>query len=182
VSRTFTRRGALGGGAAALALASCGGGDPPPAGSAPAGSGAATLSSIVALEHAAVAAWAAIGDRLDGKAAGYARTIRARQAEHAARLSALIAKAGGAPPRARPASSYEPSFPRLTSAADALHFARDLQDRLVRAYFEGLVQLRDAGQRRAVAEIGGAQAEDLAVVHTLSGEPAAPEPFVTGMS
>jgi hypothetical protein len=178
---TLTRRGALGG-AAALALASCGGGDPAPSGGARAGSGVATLSSIVALEHAAVAAWATIGDHLDGEARGYARAIRERQTEHAARLSALISSAGGTPPRARAASSYAPSFPRLTSKTDALHFARDLQERLVRAYLEGLVVLHEANQRRAVAAIGAAQAEDLAVVHALAGDPAAPQAFVTGMS
>jgi hypothetical protein len=178
---TLTRRGALGG-AAALALASCGGGDPAPTGGARAGSGAATLSSIVALEHAAVAAWATIGDQLDGESRAYAREIRARQSEHAARLSALITAAGGTPPQARPASAYAPSFPRLTSAADALHFARDLQERLLRAYVEGLVVLRDAEQRRATADIGAAQAEDLAVVHVLAGDPAAPQAFVTGTS
>jgi Ferritin-like domain len=181
VSPRFTRRGVLGG-AAALALASCGGGDPAPAGGARAGSGAATLSSIVALEHAAVAAWATIADQLTGDAAGYARAIRGRQAEHANQLSKLVRGAGAAPPSARAASSYAPSFPRLTSAADALHFARDLQERLVRAYFEGLVVLHDAGQRRAVAEIGAAQAEDLAVVHSLAGDPVAPQAFVTGTS
>jgi Domain of unknown function (DUF4439) len=167
---------------AALALASCGGGDPPPTSGARAGSGAATLGSIVALEHAAVAAWAQIGDQLDGEAAGYARAIRRRQSEHADRLSDLVRAAGGTPPSARPASSYAPSFPRLTSTADALHFARDLQERLVRACFEGLAVLHDADQRGAVAEIGAAQAEDLAVVHSLAGDPAAPQAFVTGMS
>jgi len=181
VSATLTRRGALGG-AAALALASCGGGDPPPSAGPRAGSGAATLSSIVALEHAAVAAWAAIGKRLEGEASRYARQIRAREADHAAQLSKLIERAGGTAPEARPAASYAPSFPVLGSGADALHFARDLEERLVRAYLEGLVQLRDAEQRRTVAAIAAAQAEDLAVVHTLAGEPAAPQPFVTGMS
>jgi hypothetical protein len=177
----FTRRGALGG-AAALARASCGGGDPAPTGGARAGSGAATLSSIVALEHAAVAAWATIGDQLNGDAAGYARAIRGRQSEHANQLSKLVRAAGATPPSARAASSYAPSFPRLTSTADALHFARDLQERLVRAYFEGLVVLHDTGQRRAVVEIGAAQAEDLALVHSLAGDSAAPQAFVTGMS
>jgi hypothetical protein len=177
----LTRRGALGG-AAALALASCGGGDPAPSAGPRAGSGAATLSSIVALEHAAVAAWAAIGGQLSGEASRYAREIRQREADHAARLSRLIKRAGGTPPQARPASSYAPSFPVLNSAADALHFARDLEERLVRAYLEGLVGLRDAEQRRTVTAIAAAQAEDLAVVHTLAGEPAAPQPFVTGTS
>ena len=72
---TLTRRGALGG-AAALALASCGGGDPPPSAGPKAGSGAGLLNSIVALEHAAIAAWAAIGEVLNGDARSYARTIR----------------------------------------------------------------------------------------------------------
>jgi hypothetical protein len=177
----LTRRGALGG-AAALALASCGGGDPAPSAGPRAGSGAATLSSIVALEHAAVAAWAAIGRQLSGEASSYAREIRAREADHAARLSRLIRRMGGTPPEARPASSYAPSFPVLNNTSDALHFARDLEERLVRAYLEGLVALRDAEQRRTVAAIAAAQAEDLAVVHTLAGEPAAPQPFVTGTS
>ncbi len=85
----LTRRGALGG-AAALALASCGGGDPPPAGRPQAGSGAGLLNSIVALEHAGVAAWAAIAEVLDGKDRAYARTIRARELAHVERVSALV--------------------------------------------------------------------------------------------
>ena len=84
---TLTRRGALGA-AAALALASCGGGDPPPAAGPRAGSGAGLLSSIVALEHAAIAAWAAIGEALRGDARRYAGTIRAREIDNAERVAA----------------------------------------------------------------------------------------------
>ena len=50
----------------------------------------------------------------------------------------------------------------------------------MRAYLEALRLLPDPDQRRAAAEIAAAQAEDLAVVHVLAGEPAAPQPFVTG--
>jgi Ferritin-like domain len=176
---TLTRRAALGGGAA-LALASCGGGDPPPAAGPRAGSGAGLLSSIVALEHAAIAAWAAIGEVLTGEGRGYAREIRAREVANAERMAELVRELGGTPPKARMAADYERLFPRLESEADALHFARDLEERLVRAYLEGVRLLPDAEQRRAAAEIAGAQAEDLAVVHALSGEPAAPQAFVTG--
>src|SRR5829696_8698973 len=56
---SLTRREALGGAAAALILASCGGGDPPPSTGPRPGSGAALLGSLLALEHAAVAAYAA---------------------------------------------------------------------------------------------------------------------------
>jgi hypothetical protein len=176
---TLTRRGALGG-AAALALASCGGGDPPPATGPKAGSGAGLLNSIVALEHAAIAAWATIGGALTGDARRYAHAIRAREVDNAERVAGLVRGLGGTPPTARRARDYAPLFPVLRSEADALHFARDLEERLVRAYLEGLRLLPDPGQRRVAAEIAAAQAEDLAVVHVLAGGPAAPQPFVTG--
>jgi hypothetical protein len=176
---TLTRRAALGG-AAALVLASCGGGDPPPATGPRAGSGAALLNSIVALEHAAIAAWAAIGEQLTGEGRGYAREIRAREVANAERMAELVRRLGGTPPRNRPAGEYAPLFPRLDDEAGALHFARDLEEQLVRAYLEGLRLLPEDDQRAAAAEIAAAQAEDLAVVHVLSGDPAAPQPFVTG--
>jgi hypothetical protein len=176
---TLTRRGAIGG-AAALALASCGGGDPAPTGGPRAGSGAGLLSSIVALEHAAIAAWAAIGEALQGDARRYAQVIRKREIANAERVADLVRKLGGTPPKTRPAEDYARLFPRLNDAADALHFARDLEERLVRAYLEGLRLLPGADQRGAAAEIAAAQAEDLAVVHALAGGPAAPQPFVTG--
>jgi Ferritin-like domain len=176
---TLTRRGALGG-AAALALASCGGGDPPPAGKPRAGSGAGLLNSIVALEHAGVAAWAAIGEALRGDARRYARSIREREIAHAERVADLVRRVGGTPPEARPAAEYARLFPRLNTEADALRFARDLEERLVRAYLEGLRLLPDDDQRRATAEIAADEAQDLAVVHALAGGPTAPQPFVTG--
>ena len=63
---SITRREALGGAAAALVLASCGGGDPPPGGGPKPGSGAALLGSLLALEHAVVAAYAACEEVLSG--------------------------------------------------------------------------------------------------------------------
>ncbi len=176
---TLTRRGALGG-AAALALSSCGGGDPPPNGRPQAGSGAGLLNSIVALEHAGIAAWAAIGDVLSGDARRYARAIRQRERAHAARMAGLVRRLGGTPPQARSAAEYAGLFPRLGSEADALHFARDLEERLLRAYLDALRSLPDEDQRRAAAEIAAQEAEDLGVVHVLAGGPAAPQPFVTG--
>jgi rubrerythrin len=177
---TLTRRAALGG-AAALALASCGGGDPPPGGGPRAGSGAGVLGSIVALEHAGIAAWAAIAELLRGDARRYARAVREREIDHAARVADLVRQLGGTPPRPRSAEAYARLFPRMRGEADALHFARDLEERLVRAYLDGLRLLPDPEQRRATAEIAADEAEDLAVVHALAGGPAAPQPFVTGM-
>lgn len=174
----LTRRGALG--VAAVTLASCGGGDAPPSNRPRAGSGAGLLNSIVALENAAVAAWAAIGEVLTGDARRYSRTIRERELRHAERIGDLVTELGGTPPEGRPTDEYAPSFPRMNDEADALRFARDLEERLLRAYLDALRSLPDPGQRRAAAEIAAEEAHDLAVVHVLAGEPAAPRAFVTG--
>ena len=179
VHRTLTRRAALGG-AAAVALASCGGGDPPPGGGPQAGSGAGLLGSIVALEHAGVAAWAAIAERLRGEARDYARAIRERELRHVDRVSELVRELGGEPPRGRTPAEYAPSFARMRDEAEALQFAADLEERLLRAYLDALRSLPREGQRRTAAEIAAEEAEDLAVVHVLAGDPAAPRPFVTG--
>jgi rubrerythrin len=179
MSARLTRRAALGG-AAAVTLASCGGSDPPPSEGPEAGSGAALLGSLTAFEHAAVAAWAAIGERLQGKAREYARTIRAREERHAERLSELIRELGGEPPAGRPPEDYEQQFPVMRSVDEALRFAADLEERLVRGHLDALQILPREDQRRVVAEIAAEEAEELATVYALSGEPAAQLPFVTG--
>ena len=74
MARSITRREAFGGAAAALVLASCGGGDPPPGGGPKPGSGAALLGSLLALEHAVVAAYVTCEDVLRGDALRNART------------------------------------------------------------------------------------------------------------
>jgi hypothetical protein len=179
MSARLTRRGALGG-AAAVVLTSCGGGDPPPSDGPEAGSGAGLLGSLAALEHAAAAAWAAIGEELRGGARGYADRIRERELRHAERVSELIRALGGEPPEGRTRDEYAPSFARMETESDALRFAADLEERLVRNYLDALRSLPDEEQRRVAAEIAAEEAEDLAVVHVLAGAPAAPRPFVTG--
>jgi hypothetical protein len=139
------------------------------------------LGSVVALEHAAAAAWAAIGERLTGDGVRYARAIRERELAHAERLSALIVELGGEPPAGRSREEYEPSFARMRDEAEALAFAADLEESLVRSHLDALTKLPGEEQRRAVAEIAAEEAEDLSVVNVLAGEPAAPVPFVTGM-
>jgi hypothetical protein len=175
----LTRRAALGG--AAVALASCGGGDPPPAEGPRAGSGAALLGSLAALEHASAAGWDAIGQRLRGEGRRYAGAIAERERAHAERISALIRDLGGEPPAGRSRADYEPQFPLMRTEDEALRFAAHLEEQLIREHLDALRSLPREDQRRAVAEIAAEEAEDLAVAQTLAGEPAAQHPFVTGM-
>jgi rubrerythrin len=174
----LTRRAALGG--AAMALAACGSSDPPPpTGPAP-GSGAGLLNSILALEHAVVFAYGTGAELLEGEALRYVRAIQEQESEHVRRLEELIRGLGGTTARPRTREEYGRSFPNLRSAGDALRFAKDLEERLVRAYLDALTHLPDPGLRRAAAEIGADEGEHLAVVHVLRGDPPAPQPFVTG--
>ena len=126
------------------------------------------------------AAWAAIGERLRGEARNYAATIQTREERHTDRLSELIRELGGEPPAGRPPEDYAPQFPRMRTESEALRFAADLEERLVRAHLRALQTLPREDQRGVVAEIAAEEAEDLAAVYALSGEPAAQLPFVTG--
>jgi rubrerythrin len=96
------------------------------------------------------------------------------------RLERLIRARGGTSARSRTPDEYARSFPRLAGPRDALRFAADLEERLVRAYLQALPNLSDPELRRAAAEIGADEGAHLAVVHVLRGQPAAPHAFVTG--
>ena len=166
--------------AAAVTLSSCGGGQEPPSGRGPRpGSGVGLLNSVLALEHAGVAAYAALAELLGPAARSRAREIAEQEREHVRRLSGLIEGLGGTPVTGRPAADYAPPFPRLRDADDGLLLARDLEQRLVRAHLEALTKLPAGDLRREVAVIATSEAEHLAVVNGLRGEPA-PQAFVTG--
>jgi hypothetical protein len=175
---SLTRRGALGG--AGVLLASCGSEDPPPGRGARPGSGAGRLNSILAVEHAVVAAYDAGTPLLRGEALGYAREIADEERGHVRRLEELIRGLGGMTARPRTADEYARSLPRLRSGVDVLRFAEDLEEELVRRYLQAVPELPEAELRRAAAEICADEAEHLAVIHVLRGRPAAPYAFVTG--
>ena len=168
------------GAAAAVALASCGGGDPPPRSGPGPGSGAGLLNSILAFEHAVVAAYDAIAELLQGDGLHYAREIQARERNHVQMLQELLRGLGATPAPGRTHAEYARSFPVLDSPDAALHFAEDVEERLVRNYLEALAKLPDTDLRRPLAEIVAEEGADLAVIHVLRDEPAAPTAFVTG--
>ena len=110
---SLTRREALGGALAAPLLASCGGGDPPPSTGPKPGSGAALLGSLLALERAAVAAFGACAEQLNGRPREEVRAIRGAGAR--ARDGGSRADPGASAESRRPAGAaeeYARSFPR----------------------------------------------------------------------
>lgn len=176
---SLTRREALGGALAATVLASCGG-DPPPSTGPKPGSGAALLGSLLALERAAVAAFGACAEQLNGRPLEEVRAIRAQELRHARRLEGLIRSLGGEPPPGRSPEEYARSFPRLESPADALRFAEDLKEREVRAYLEALTELPSVELRTQASRICADEGNHLGAIRVLRGLPAAQGPFVTG--
>ena len=81
----------------------------------------------------------------------------------------------------RRAGRVRAAVPRSSATSDdALRFATDLEERLVRAHLQALAELPDAEQRRAAAEIGADEGAHLAACIVLRGEPAAQHAFVTG--
>ncbi|HEY1276046.1 MAG TPA: ferritin-like domain-containing protein [Thermoleophilaceae bacterium] len=179
---TTTRRTLLGAAVAGAALAGCGddsGGAPRRPNNA---SDAATLNSLLAFEHAVVAAYDVSEPLLRGRALRNVRAIADQEREHVRLLTGLVRDLGATPAGPRLPDEYRRSFPRMRDEHDALFFASDLEERGVRKYLESLAKLSDPRLRRTAGALGVDEGEHLAVVHLLRGEPAAPEPFVTGTS
>jgi rubrerythrin len=179
----LTRRRALAGATAAATLAACGdGGDDGPARRGGPGSGVGLLNSVLALEHATVAAYDALAALLAGRAREQAMEIAAQEREHVRLLARLVREAGGTPVGGRRARDYRPSFPRLDGPRDALLFAQDLEERLVRAHLDALSKLPAGPLRRGAGALATSEAEHLTLVSGLLGEPPLPDAFVTGTS
>ena len=176
----LSRRGALA--AAALTVSGCGAAEHPRSRGPRPGSGVATLNSVLALEHAGVAAYGAAAALLRGPQRASVDTVREQEREHVRRLAELIDGLGGRAVGPHPAAQYARSFPRLSDARDALLLAEDLEERLVRAHLDALTKLPAGPLRRVAASIAASEAEHLAVVRGLRGVARAPDAFVTGTS
>ena len=179
---SLTRREALGGAAAALVLGSCGGGDPPPRQRAEPGLGRRAARSLLALEHATVAAYGACEEVLRGDALAQARAIREQERGHARRPRAAdhrarrrAARQAGAP-RSTPRTFPRLREPRPTrSASPTTSSSARCAPTSTRSRTCPRPRLR-----QAAADIGADEAEHLAAVRVLRGLPAAEGPFVTG--
>ena len=176
---SLTRREALGGAAAAVMLASCGGDEPPPRGTEP-GSGAALMTSLLALQRATVAAYGPCEEVLRGDALAQVRDIRGDERRMARSLEIVMTADGIDIPPGRTPEEYARTFPRLRGPEDALRFADHLEQRQVRAYLDAITDFPFEGQRQTAADIAWRQGVHLGMVRMLRGLPVAEGPFVTG--
>jgi rubrerythrin len=176
-----SRRYLLAGAGGALALGACGGAERP--GRPRPGRGradASQLNRVLAYENTAVAAYELGAQLVRARELGAWEAIADQEREHARRLTALVRDLGFRPARPRLPDEYERSFPLLRTPADALRFASDLEERIVRAYLEALASMRDPELRRLATAIAVNEAEHMVLLSELRGEEPAPDAFVTG--
>ena len=170
--------GICGAAAAATALPACGGGGS--ASTSPRERDAALLNVALRLEHFAVAAYADGRRLLRGSARRTAAHFLEQEREHVRRVTAIVRKLGLEPARARSLEEYRRTFPALESGRDVLRFSVDLENRVIRAYVDGLAHTADDRLRILAAEIAATEAEQLVVLRRELGEDPLPTPFVTG--
>jgi bacterioferritin (cytochrome b1) len=136
------------------------------------------LNGVLALEHAAIAAYTAGIPLLSGH--GWVRIGATRflgqELQHAQKLEATIRGAGGkpTPPQAR----YHLGTPR--DAAEVLEMLRATESALIGAYLAAIPQLTPGWLRAVAAGILANESQHVSVLRAQQGRPEVPGAFVTG--
>jgi rubrerythrin len=134
------------------------------------------LNSAIDLEHMAVAAYTAGAPLLKGETLTLARQFLGHEKEHADALSQVVLQGGGRPHK--PKSRYD--FARFGTARDVLRLVVMIENVAIAAYVDALPKLSSGALRATAASIMTNEAEHLAVVMGMLGEPQAPSAFVVG--
>jgi bacterioferritin (cytochrome b1) len=134
------------------------------------------LNASLDLELMVVEAYKAGAAALRGSNLQIAKGFLEQEQAHADSLASAIRDAGGTPNR--PKSSYD--FPRLRSQRAVLHYAIDLENTVIASYIDVLPKLSQGELRATTAAIVTCEAEHIAVLLGVLGEPQAPAAFVTG--
>jgi Ferritin-like domain len=120
----------------------------------------AILNRALALEHRAVATYAAVVPRLGGEEKAFARTFSDQEQQHVSVLETAVRALGAIP--ARPRADY--GLPRLRTGEQALSLAIALEDLLLASHLEALPRLSSPDLRGTFASILTVEAEHGAVL------------------
>ena len=182
---TPSRRALLSGGAAAATaaiLSACSGGSPlrekVRAGGKVAKADVEPLNTLLAVEHYAVAAYAAGFPLLPLHSPQYkaAQQFLAQELSHTVQLSDLIRSVKGKPDR--PAARYDLGSPRST--ADAMALFKRLEQVQIHTYLDTIPRLSGGGSRAAAVSIMSNDAQHLTVLRWQTGVPPVPSALVSG--
>lgn len=138
------------------------------------------LNASLAGEYFGVAAYdAAIGSGLlDEGTVGVATAFQADHQAHAERIAELIVERGGVCVTPLAAEEYAAEFPPLTSAADVIAYAIELESGAAAADIASIGSYVDGSLAVVIAQIAGVEAQHWSALLAATGQPAVPEPFI----
>lgn len=169
--RFFSASGVAVGGGSAAFLAACGGG-----GKKEPSADVDILNSAINLENMAIAAYTAGAPMLTGEIRTLARQFLGQEKEHADALSQTVLQAGGRPDK--PKSNYD--FAKFGTQQEVLRLVAVMEKVAIAAYIDALPKLSSGDLRATAASIVTDEAEHLAVLVGIMGEPQVPSAFVVG--
>jgi rubrerythrin len=115
----------------------------------------AVLNRALALEHRAVATYAAVIPKLGGEEKRWATTFSDQEQQHVSVLQDAVQALGAIPARPRP----DYGLPRLRSGEQALALAISLEEQLLASHLEALPMLSSPDLRGTFAAILTVEAE-----------------------
>jgi rubrerythrin len=134
------------------------------------------LNAALDLELMVVEAYKAGAAALRGSTLQIAKGFLEQEQAHADSLASAIRDAGGQPNRAK--SSYD--FPRWPDQRAVLRFAVGLENTVIASYIDALPKLSQGDLRATASAIVTCEAEHVAVLLGVLGEPQVPAAFVNG--
>lgn len=123
------------------------------------------LNSMLDIENFGIAAYAAAIPLLEGGASTACKWLLGQELAHAAELTELIKKGGGAPHR--PPANFDLGYPK--NQAQALVLLERTERIQLQAYLAMIPQLSDGRVRAAVATISANDAQHLAILRQSAG-------------
>lgn len=138
------------------------------------------LNASLSGEHFGIAAYdAALGSGLlDELTAGVARAFQSDHKRHRDLLAEQIAARGGTPVAALGSDDYAKSYPPLTTAAEILAYATQLEAGAARSSIASVADYEDRALALLAAQIGGVEAQHWAVLLAAAGANPVPSPII----
>jgi hypothetical protein len=138
------------------------------------------LNEALAGEHFGIAAYeAALGaGLLDEQTGEVAKSFQSDHQFHRAALTEQILSRGGTAVRALPSNDYAKEYPPLTTAAEIVAYAIELEAGAARASIASVALYEDRGLALLAAQIGGVEAQHWALLLAASGANPVPHPII----
>src|SRR5262249_26353930 len=138
------------------------------------------LNQTLAIEHFGIAAYdaALATGLLDSPTVEAARAFRSDHMQHRVLIIEQIVSRGGTPVSPHDAGEYAKAYPPLTTEAEIVAYAIELEATAARSYVGSVAEYEDRSLALLGAEIGGVEAQHWAVLLAASGANPVPTPII----